>query len=64
MKLGRFILWRAAAISAVANIDSGGGSAAVGGMTHHASLGSFFATGNDSLAVDGNKCGLLAQKLH
>jgi hypothetical protein len=28
MKLGRFILWRAAANSAVADIDSGGGSAA------------------------------------
>ena len=52
----------AVAVPALADIDSGGGSAAVGGMTHHASLGSFFATGNDSLAVDGNKSELQAQK--
>jgi hypothetical protein len=64
MKLGRFILWRAAAISAVVDIDSGGGSAAVGGMTHHASLGSYFAIGSDLLAVEKNKSGLPAQKLH
>ena len=64
MKLGRFILWRAAAISAVVDIDSGGGSAAGGGMTHPASLGPTSVTGNDSLAVDKNKSGLPAQKLH
>jgi hypothetical protein len=64
MKLGRFILWRAAAISAVADIDSGGGSAAVGGMTHHASIGSAFATGNSAEGTNENKSGLPAQKLH
>ena len=58
------MFWATFAGLSSAQIDSGGGKSAVGGITHHASLGSSFATGNDFLAVDKNKSGLQAQKLH
>jgi hypothetical protein len=60
----RYVYFFAAAIPAVSDIGSGGGSASLGSMTKYASIGSAFATGNDFLAVDENKSGLLAQKLH
>jgi hypothetical protein len=58
------IFWTAFTDPAFAQIDSGGGKSAVGTITHHASIGSFFATGNDLLDVGENKRGLLTHKLH
>ena len=49
----------AAAIPAVADIDSGGGSVSVGSMTNHASIGSSFATGNSAVGTNENKSGLI-----
>ncbi|MCX8497361.1 MAG: hypothetical protein ORN51_14360 [Akkermansiaceae bacterium] len=54
-----YICFFAAAIPAVADIDSGGGSAAVGSMTNYASIGSPFATGNSAVGTNENKSGLI-----
>lgn len=43
----------------LAEIDSGGGTAVVGSMTNHSSIGSTFATGNSLVGVDENKSGLI-----
>ncbi len=52
------ICFFAAAVPALADIDSGGGSSAVGGMTNHASIGSAFATGNSAVGTNKNRSGL------
>jgi hypothetical protein len=45
--------------SLTAEIDSGGGSALVGSMTNHSSIGSPFATGNSMIGTNDNKSGLI-----
>ena len=43
----------------LAQIDSGGGSAVVGSLTNHSSIGSPFATGNSMIGANENKSGLI-----
>jgi hypothetical protein len=49
----------AAAIPAIADIDSGGGGTAVGAMTNHASIELSFATGNSAAGSNENKSELI-----
>lgn len=56
MKLRLFVIsFFAAAVPAMADIYSGGGSAAVGRMSNHGSVGSSFTTGNNLLGINENK---------
>lgn len=56
--------WATSTGIAPAQKDSGVGKSKVGTTAHHASIGSFFATGNDLLDVHKDKSGQNALVAH